>query len=38
MKKRKFQIIGDFIIAVVCAIPTGFLAESQNEGYKYYYN
>ncbi len=38
MKKRIFQIVGDFIIALVCAIPTGFLVEKQNEGYKYYYN
>lgn len=38
MKKRLFQIVGNIIIAVLCAIPVGFLAESQNEGYKYYYN
>lgn len=38
MKTRKFQIVGDLIIALVCAIPTGFFAEKYNEGYKYYYN
>jgi hypothetical protein len=38
MKKKTLQIIGDFAIALACAIPTGLLAERQNEGYKYFYN
>ncbi len=35
---RKFQIIGDYIIGLSCAIPTGLLAERQNDGYKYFNN
>lgn len=38
MKKRILQFVGDFIIAIACAIPTGFLAEKYNDGYKYFYN
>ena len=35
---RKLQIIGDYIIGLPCAIPTGLLAERQNDGYKYFNN
>ena len=38
MKTRKIQIVGDLIIALVCAVPTAFFAEQYNEGYKYLYN
>ena len=38
MKKRLLHNIGDFFIAFACIIPAGFLAERQNEGYKYYFN
>lgn len=38
MKKRLLHIIGDFIIACICAIPAAFLAERQHEGYKYFFN
>ena len=38
LKKKTLQIIGDFAIALACAIPSGLLAKRQNEGYKYFYN
>lgn len=37
-KKRLLHIIGNFIIACICMIPAGFLAERQNDSYEYYYN